>query len=378
MNKCRIVPSGTMTRNFCKKIIKQLGLSETIILDIEDLDGNGKYDIKDFLVMKNEEIIKMNNGQKFDICLMNPPYGTKETDKLIHIKFVDKCLDMCNNIVCVMPSIFIKNKNNAVDYRTKFSQCLISAEFVSSDIFNGTNFDEVAIYEFGNNNGSCVINGKIYSSLKEYDTILFNNDKVLNYIYNIINKNNIYKSNIHCIPIVNLAKYKTDDLDKNLNRSQAIEKYINNAINNRLKKYQDKIYLMISLAVGTKKNNKIAFIDGKGGKIFDFNTLKQYIINEHNSSGYNILIFNDLISAHNCKSALNNNVCRLALIYHKFTHIITKECLSAIPDIDWSDPRVVTDEGLLEVCGCPKNKAKEYAEYCRKYMKEFDNKNNKK
>ena len=311
---------------------------------------------------------------KFDICLMNPPYGTKETDKLIHIKFVDKCLNMCNNIVCVMPSIFIKNKKNAVDYRTKFSQCLISAEFVLSDIFNGTNFDEVAIYEFGNNNDSCVINGKIYSSLKEYDTILFNNDKVLNYIYNIINKNNIYKSNIHCIPIVNLAKYKTDDLDKNLNRSQAIEKYINNAINNRLKKYQDKIYLMISLAVGTKKNNKIAFIDGKGGKIFDFNTLKQYIINEHNSSGYNILIFNDLISAHNCKSALNNNVCRLALIYHKFTHIITKECLSAIPDIDWSDPRVVTDEGLLEVCGCPKDKAKEYAEYCRKYMKEFDNK----
>ena len=107
---------------------------------------------------------------------MNHPYGTKETDKLIHIKFVDKCLDMCNNIVCVMPSIFIKNKNNAVDYRTKFSQCLISAEFVSSDIFNGTNFDEVAIYEFGNNNGSCVINDKIYSSLKEYDTILFNND----------------------------------------------------------------------------------------------------------------------------------------------------------------------------------------------------------
>ena len=320
----------------------------------------------------NEKILKYNDMKKWDVCLMNPPYGTKETDKLIHIKFVDKCLDMCNNIVCVMPSIFIKNKNNAVDYRTKFSQCLISAEFVSSDIFNGTNFDEVAIYEFGNNNGSCVINGKIYSSLKEYDTILFNNDKVLNYIYNIINKNNIYKSNIHCIPIVNLAKYKTDDLDKNLNRSQAIEKYINNAINNRLKKYQDKIYLMISLAVGTKKNNKIAFIDGKGGKIFDFNTLKQYIINEHNSSGYNILIFNDLISAHNCKSALNNNVCRLALIYHKFTHIITKECLSAIPDIDWSDPRVVTDEGLLEVCGCPIDKCKEYAEYCRKYMEEFD------
>ncbi len=55
-----------------------------------------------------------------------------------------------------------------------------------------------------------------------------------------------------------------------------------------------------------------------------------------------------------------------------------KICYKYIPDIDWSDSRVITDEGLLEVCGCPKDKAKEYAEYCRKYMEEFDNKNNKK
>ena len=43
---------------------------------------------------------------------------------------------------------------------------------------------------------------------------------------------------------------------------------------------------------------------------------------------------------------------------------------------------VMTDEGLLEVCGCPKDRCKEYAEYCRKYMEEFDkqhqSKNNKK
>ena len=88
MNKCRIVPSGAMTRHFCKKIIKQLGLSETIILDIEDLDNNGKYDIKDFLEMKNAELLEMNKRKKFDICLMNPPYST--TSDNIHLKFVDK------------------------------------------------------------------------------------------------------------------------------------------------------------------------------------------------------------------------------------------------------------------------------------------------
>ena len=40
--------------------------------------------------------------------------------------------------------------------------------------------------------------------------------------------------------------------------------------------------------------------------------------------------------------------------------------LYIIPDINWEDDRVKTDEGLLEVCGCPKDKAKEYAEYCKK------------
>ena len=39
-------------------------------------------------------------------------------------------------------------------------------------------------------------------------------------------------------------------------------------------------------------------------------------------------------------------------------------CLK-VSEEDWSDDRVKTDEGLLEVCGCPKDKAKEYAEYCK-------------
>ena len=45
-----------------------------------------------------------------------------------------------------------------------------------------------------------------------------------------------------------------------------------------------------------------------------------------------------------------------------------------IPNINWSDDRVKTDEGLLEVCGCPKDKCKEYAEYCKKVINEVDKK----
>ena len=45
-----------------------------------------------------------------------------------------------------------------------------------------------------------------------------------------------------------------------------------------------------------------------------------------------------------------------------------------IPAINWEDSRVITDEGLLEVCGCPKDKCKEYADYCRKIIEEVDKK----
>ena len=43
-----------------------------------------------------------------------------------------------------------------------------------------------------------------------------------------------------------------------------------------------------------------------------------------------------------------------------------------IPDINWEDPLVSTEEGILEVCKCWKNKCKEYAEYCKNYMKKID------
>lgn len=81
----------------------------------------------------------------------------------------------------------------------------------------------------------------------------------------------------------------------------------------------------------------------------------------------------------NCKIALNNSLLRFFLAKTQDNQRMPKgKCYKYVPDIDWSDPRVTTDEGLLEVCGCPKDKCKEYAEYCREYMEEFDKKKHKK
>ena len=53
---------------------------------------------------------------------------------------------------------------------------------------------------------------------------------------------------------------------------------------------------------------------------------------------------------------------------------IVKRMADKIPEEDWSDDRVKTDEGLLEVCGCPKDKCKEYAEYCKNTIDKVDKK----
>ena len=53
-------------------------------------------------------------------------------------------------------------------------------------------------------------------------------------------------------------------------------------------------------------------------------------------------------------------------------HNMVLKYFTHIPNIDWSDDRVKTDEGLLEVCGCTKNKCKEYAEYCKHIINDVD------
>ena len=62
------------------------------------LEGNGYYDVKDFLDMNNKEILDMNKGKKFDICLMNPPFSGS-----LHLDFLDKVIDISNKVVVIEP-----------------------------------------------------------------------------------------------------------------------------------------------------------------------------------------------------------------------------------------------------------------------------------
>ena len=110
------------------------------------------------------------------------------------------------------------------------------------------------------------------------------------------------------------------------------------------------------------------------GKIFtNIKDLKNNF-KERKGAVCNIMLFNTFKAAENCRNAMMRPLLRFALYRTQDDQNLRKKCFAYIPNINWEDPRVKTDEGLLEVCGCPKDKCKEYADYCRKVIEEVDKK----
>lgn len=143
-SKCKIVPSSEMTIYLIRKTLKHLGLNnyiKDIIINIDDVNGDGKYDVNDFLSMSNEDILKENNGKKFDIVLMNPPY-----DKNMHLKFIRKCLNISDKIINISPIRWLQDPF-ANDKRSTLKQFEDVAKHIEDvELVKGTEFKEIIIY----------------------------------------------------------------------------------------------------------------------------------------------------------------------------------------------------------------------------------------
>ena len=124
--------------------------------------------------MKNEEILEMNNGNKFDIVLMNPPY-----DRDMHLKFIDKCINICEKLVNISPGGFINNIG-MYNTKTKLTQNIIKhlkdVEFIdvekSNKYFglgkNGIKSElHIGLYEHDYNGGKPHINKEINEIYKK-------------------------------------------------------------------------------------------------------------------------------------------------------------------------------------------------------------------
>ena len=309
---------------------------------------------------------------KFDICLMNPPYGSVGGDT-IHLKFVDKCLDFASTQVVVMPFKFVTKiyHKPAKKFKEKFSPYLSEVEEIDSKCFIGTEMYNVGIYVFGDKTQNIDI--KYVNSQNETLTSLLDKSEFTVYEKEIIQYlekqgpqkiiwaggNRKLKSELQNIAVENhkdFLKKKIIDSCKNL--KQQLNTY--------------KSGLIVSNSNG-RMNGKAFSL--KSGQIFNsYEEFENFFIERNVANGYNVILFNSVKAAKNCKIALQNPLLRFTIYRSQDDQNMSTRVYRYIPNIDWSDDRVKTDEGLLQVCGCPTDKAKEYAEYCKKIIEEVDKK----
>ena len=164
--------------------------------------------------MKNEEILKENNGNKFDIVLMNAPY-----DKSMHLKFLEKTIKIADKVVSIQPCRWLqetvsKNKKNSQynKYKQSISEHIKDFEIIDFDtvlkLFN-VQSTELAIYYCNKEGGY------------DYNKISSNNivEKVLDYIENNLcdienNKKDGYRVRIS--KISGMAKIKKNVVLKDI------------------------------------------------------------------------------------------------------------------------------------------------------------------
>ena len=62
-----------------------------------------------------EQLEKKTGVKKFDICLMNPPY-----DRGLHLKFLEKCIEIGEKVVSVQPATFLINTRKDGKAKTQY------------------------------------------------------------------------------------------------------------------------------------------------------------------------------------------------------------------------------------------------------------------
>lgn len=308
---------------------------------------------------------------------MNPPYGSVGGDS-IHLKFVEKCIEIINkHIVVVMPYTFVTkiNHKSSGKFKKSLSPYLVSVQEEKSEQFIGTGMLNVAIYVFDkvkkeNEEIKIIpINGDSYEvkSLLDMDEFSNYEKEFIKYLENNGTQDIVWaggndkrKKELEKIPV---------DQHKEFLKNKIIQgcKNLKNKFSN-----SNVAGLIVNQSNGGMNGKAFS---SKNGQIYtSYKDFENFFIERNISNGYNVLIFNSKKAAENCKIALQNPLLRFTLYKLQDDQQMFIKVYKYIPAIDWEDDRVKTDEGLLEVCGCPKDKCKEYAEYCRKYMEELDNK----
>ena len=311
---------------------------------------------------------------KFDYIVGNPPFGSVGGDTL-HLKCLDMVYDkFIKKMIIIMPWGFVtKDTKSFKKYQIKFAPKLQYVKEIAGNNFEGTSMFSAAIYEFTNEENEMTILENL-SGNKTEKSDLTNVSRFTTYEEEIIK----YLEN-QGQQLMEWAGGYCYCTKKALNRKgifdeKQINKLINEAIiknSQHLYKHNSKTFLITNNANGGMNGT---FMSSKVGLIFNnVDDLIRLLIERAVSSGYTIILLNSIKSAENCKTALKNPLLRFTCYKTQQDQSMSiNKVYKYVPAINWEDKRCLTDEGLLEMCGCHKDKAKEYAEYVKNYVEERD------
>ena len=302
-NNVKVVASSDMTKNFIRKVLNILKLDEYNLIELEDYNGNGIYDIKDFVEAPNEKILKYNDMKKWDVCLMNPPYSNGNDG--LHLQFTEKCINLADNTICLMPFSFISVKSATnKKYIPKLEKQLVDVVEIDSKAFIDTHMANVGIYTFSSNAPANIsityldnksIKVKTLNDIQQFDKYEIQIETII--------KNNGSNS------CVSTPYYEKNNL---------------NIATNISKTFPNNKTILVCSSVNGKIDAK--FFSNKIGQIFNVNNeFINFLMSSTSLTPYNYLLFDNNIAAKNCKNALLNPLMRF---FQQKLKII-KECLKA-------------------------------------------------
>lgn len=310
----------------------------------------------------------------FDYIVGNPPFGSVGGDTL-HLKCLDLVYDkFIKKMLIIMPWGFVtKDTKSFKKYQIKFAPKLQYVKEILGNNFEGTNMASAAIYEFTNEESKTTIledlsgNKTEKSDLTNVSRFTPYEEEIIKYLENQVQQLIVWAGGYgYCTKKALNRKGIFDE--------KQINKLINEAIiknSQHLYKYNSKTFLITSNTNGGMNGT---FMSSKVGLIFNnVDDLIRLFLERSICRGYAIIILNSNKAAENCKKALQNPLLRFTCYKTQLDqNMHIKRVYKYVPAINWEDERCTSDEGLLEMCGCPKDKAKEYAEYVKNYVEEKD------
>ena len=331
-NNVKVVASSDMTKNFIRKVLNILELDEQNLIELEDYNGNGIYDIKDFVEAPNEKILKYNKGMKFDVILANPPF-----DNGLGNNFLSKFFDICKGEICsVQPSTWLlgKAKTNAIN-NIKNN---INLYYTNIESINGQEYFDAGIsgqmsinyIDMLNKSNDIIFDDKVYSNCN--DITLYSNDEFVN----------IFKKNVTNLYTKKSLQMYIKYVPGLKSHAYGLDLYTENN--------PDPTWYCVKISAirghissnGTKKSDYYTFITNDK-KITLIDLYKNFIHLGNTKQGNKTTFgyyyaFNEKETAVNFLSYLKTDFARLCLYTEKTSTDIVNGCLRYIPWFDFSDP----------------------------------------